>query len=91
MTVTVSGYNNPTGFADWSSNLPINGVYAKGGPSGGNLFSYPAGNTGDLNVHTPQKASGGFYGLSHLAFCWNDVVNEPEPDLTVVKANAPDG
>ncbi len=91
VTVTVSGYNNPTGFADWSSNLPINGVYAKGGPSGGNLFSYPAGNTGDLNVHTPQKASGGFYGLSHLAFCWNDVVTEPEPDVTVVKANTPDG
>jgi uncharacterized repeat protein (TIGR01451 family) len=91
VTVTVTGYNSPTGFADWSSNLPIHGVYAKGGPSGGNLFSYPAGNTGDLDVHTPQKASGSYYSLSHLAFCWNDVVVEPVPDVTIAKANAPDG
>ena len=56
MTVTVSGYNSPTGFADWSSNLPIHGVYVKGGPSGGNLFNYPAGDTGDQDLHTPQKS-----------------------------------
>ena len=91
VTVTVTGYNSPTGFADWSSNLPIHGVYVKGGPSGGNLFAYPAGDTGDLDVHTPEKGRGGFYGLSHLAFCWNDVVTEPEPDVTVTKANEPDG
>ena len=89
MTVTVSGYNSPTGFADWSSNLPIHGVYVKSGPSGGNLFSYPTGDTGDQDLHTPQQATGGFYGLSHLAFCWNDV--QPEPDVTVAKANAPNG
>ena len=89
MTVTVTGYDSPTGFADWSSNLPIHGVYAKGGPSGGNLFSYPAGDTGDQDLHTPQGATGGFYGLSHLAFCWNDV--QAEPDVTVAKANDPDG
>ncbi len=91
LTVTVSGYNSPTGFADWSSNLPIHGVYAKGGPSGGNLFSYPAGDTGDQDLHTPQKADGGYYGSSHLAFCWNDVVIETAPDVTVAKANDPDG
>ncbi|HWL90844.1 MAG TPA: DUF11 domain-containing protein [Actinomycetota bacterium] len=89
VTVTVTGYNGPTGFADWSSNVPIHGVYAKGGPSGGNLFSYPAGDTGDQDLHTPQKADGGYYSLSHLAFCWNDVV--AAPDVTVAKANEPDG
>jgi uncharacterized repeat protein (TIGR01451 family) len=91
LTVTVTGYNSPTGFADWSSNLSIHGVYVKGGPSGGNLFSYPAGDTGDQDLHTPQKADGGYYSLSHLAFCWNDVVTETAPDVTVAKANDPDG
>jgi uncharacterized repeat protein (TIGR01451 family) len=89
MTVTVTGYNSPTGFTDWSSNLPIHGVYVKGGPSGGNLFSYPAGDTGDHDLHTPQKAGGGYYSVSHLALCWNDV--PAEPDVSVVKANDPGG
>ena len=89
MTVTVSGYNSPTGFADWSSNLPIHGVYVKGGPSGGNLFNYPAGDTGDQDLHTPQKSDGGYYGVSHLALCWNDVATAP--DVSIVKANDPQG
>ncbi|HEX5937760.1 MAG TPA: DUF11 domain-containing protein, partial [Actinomycetota bacterium] len=89
VTVTVSGYNSPTGFVDWSSNAPIHGVYVKGGPSGGNLFSYPAGDTGDQDLHTPQKATGGYYEVSHVAVCWNDVPTEP--DVTVEKANDPPG
>jgi uncharacterized repeat protein (TIGR01451 family) len=89
LTVTVTGYNVPTGFADWSSNDPIHGVYVKGGPSGGNLFSYPAGDTGDQDLHTPQKSDGGYYAVSHLAFCWNDVPIEPNVVLT--KANDPNG
>jgi uncharacterized repeat protein (TIGR01451 family) len=89
MTVTVTGYNSPTGFADWSSNLPIHGVYVKGGPSGGNLFNYPAGDTGDQDLHTPQKSDGGYYGVSHLALCWNDVATAP--DVSIVKSNDPQG
>jgi uncharacterized repeat protein (TIGR01451 family) len=90
LTVTVTGYNSPIGFADWASNLPIHGVYAKSGPSGGNLFSYPAGDTGDQDLHTPQKATGD-HGLSHLAFCWNEVATETASDVTIAKANDPDG
>jgi uncharacterized repeat protein (TIGR01451 family) len=89
ITVTVSDYNSPTGFADWSSTLPIHGVYAKGGPSGGDLFAYPAGDTGDQDLHTPQKPDGAYYSLSHLALCWNDVADEP--DVSVVKDNEPAG
>jgi uncharacterized repeat protein (TIGR01451 family) len=89
LTVTVTGYNGPIGFADWSANLPILAVYVKGGPSGGNLFNYPAGDTGDQDLHTPRKATGGFYSVSHLAFCWNDVA--VEPDVTIAKANDPAG
>ncbi len=63
LTVTVTDYNSPTGYVDWSSNLPIHGVYAKGGPSGGNLFNYPAGDTGDHDLHTPQKPDGGYYAV----------------------------
>ena len=87
LTVTVSGYKSSTGFADWSSNLPINAVYVKGGPSGGDLFGYPAGDIGDQDLRTPQKADGGYYSVSHLAFCWNDV--PLEPDVVVEKANDP--
>jgi uncharacterized repeat protein (TIGR01451 family) len=89
LTVTVSGYNSPTGFVDWSSNQPIDAVYVKGGPSGGNLFSYPTGDTGDQDLHTPQKADGGYYSVSHMAFCWNDV--PAAPDVTVQKSNDPSG
>jgi uncharacterized repeat protein (TIGR01451 family) len=88
-TVTVTNYNSPSGFADWSSNLEMHGVYVKGGPNGGNLFDYPAGDSGDRDLHTPQKATGAYYAVSHLAFCWNDV--PLEPDVTVDKANDPDG
>jgi uncharacterized repeat protein (TIGR01451 family) len=89
MTVTVTGYNGSTGFADWSSTLPVHGVYVKGGPSGGNLFGYPAGDTGDHDLHTPQKPDGGYHSVSHLAICWNDV--PAEPDVSVVKVNDPGG
>ena len=89
MTVTVSGSNGPTGYADWSATLPVHSVYVKGGPSGGNLFGYPAGDTGDHDLHTPQKPGGGYYSVSHLAICWNDV--PPEPDVSVVKVNDPGG
>ena len=89
VTVTVTGYNAAIGFADWSSTLPILAVYVKAGPSGGDLFDYPAGDTADQDVHTPRKATGGFYNVSHLAFCWND---EPlEPDVTIEKVNDPEG
>lgn len=89
LTLTISGYNAPTGFVDWSTNLPIHGVYAKGGPSGGNLFSYPTGDTGDRDLHTPRKPDGGYYAVSHVAACWNDVALTP--DVTVSKANEPGG
>jgi uncharacterized repeat protein (TIGR01451 family) len=88
-TVTVSGYNAPTGFVDWSSTLPIHGVYVKGGPSGGNLFAYPAGDTGDTDLHTPLKIRGDFYDVSHVAICWNDVT--PAANVTVTKSNDPPG
>jgi uncharacterized repeat protein (TIGR01451 family) len=89
LTVTVTGYSSPTGFADWSSTVPIQGVYVKGGSSGGTLFTYPAGDTGDEDLHTPRKGAGGYYGLSHLAFCWNDA--PLAPDVTITKTNDPVG
>jgi uncharacterized repeat protein (TIGR01451 family) len=89
MTVTITGYDSPTGFVDWSSTLPVHGVYVKAGPSGGDLFAYPAGDTGDQDLHTPQKADGGYYSVSHLAVCWNDV--PAQPDVSIAKANDPMG
>jgi uncharacterized repeat protein (TIGR01451 family) len=87
VSVTVSGFNSPAGSVDWSSSVPVHGVYVKGGPSGGNLFPYPSGATGDEDLHTPQKAAGGFYAVGHVAACWNDVA--AAPDVTVQKSTAP--
>jgi uncharacterized repeat protein (TIGR01451 family) len=89
LTAPVSGYDSPTGFVDWSANRSIDAAYVKAGPSGGNLFSYPAGDTGDQDLHTPQKADGTYYAVSHVAFCWSDV--PAAPDVTVEKSNDPAG
>ena len=90
LTVTVTGYNSPTGFADWSSNLPIHGVYAKGGPSGGNLFSYPGRrHRRPRPPHSAEVRTAATTELSHLAFCWNDVATAP--DVSITKANEPTG
>jgi uncharacterized repeat protein (TIGR01451 family) len=89
VTVTVAGYNSPTGFADWSATVPIQGVYVKGVSSGGNVLNYPAGDTGDRDLHTPRKATGGYDDLSHLSFCWIDA--PLAPDVTITKVNDPVG
>jgi uncharacterized repeat protein (TIGR01451 family) len=88
-TVTISGFDSPSGFVDWSSNLPIQGVYVKGGPGGGNLFSYLTGDTGDQDLHTAQRDGGEAYAVGHVSVCWNDVATAP--DVIVAKSNAPGG
>jgi uncharacterized repeat protein (TIGR01451 family) len=78
--VTVSGFNDPAGFFDWSSNIPIDAVFVKGG-NGGDLYVYN-GATTDTNLHTPINGNNGqYYEISHISFCWT-----AKPTLTITKA-----
>jgi uncharacterized repeat protein (TIGR01451 family) len=80
--ITVSGFNDPAGFFDWSSNLGIDAVFVKGGP-GGDLYEYDDA-TADTDLHAPINGNTGKpYGLSHISFCWNEKPNgKPELDIT---------
>jgi uncharacterized repeat protein (TIGR01451 family) len=73
-------------FFDWSSNLGVDAVFAKGG-SHGNLYLYAPPRLSDTDLNAPANASGGFAALSHISFC-----HVPRPDLGIEKsADAVDG
>jgi uncharacterized repeat protein (TIGR01451 family) len=81
LEVTVSGFNDPAGFLDWSSNIPIDAVFVKGGP-GGDLYVY-SGATADTDLHTPINGNNGqYYGISHISFCWTETPTKPTLSIT---------
>ena len=80
LVVTITGFDDPEGFFDWSSNLGLDAVFVKGGPVG-DLYEYDDA-TADTDLHTPINGNNNrHYGISHISFCWND-----QPDLTITKA-----
>ncbi len=81
LEVTVSGFNDPAGFLDWSSNIAIDAVFVKGGP-GGDLYVYN-GATADTDLHTPINGNNGqYYGISHISFCWTETLTKPTLSIT---------
>jgi hypothetical protein len=54
---------------DWSSNLGVDVVVAKGGPNA-NVYRYNPTVTGDKGLHSPVNPSGEWCGLSHISFCY---------------------
>jgi uncharacterized repeat protein (TIGR01451 family) len=83
LEVTISGFNDPAGFFDWSSNIAIDAVFVKGGP-GGDLYVYN-GATADTDLHTPINGNNGqYYGISHISFCWTET--PAKPTLSIAKA-----
>jgi uncharacterized repeat protein (TIGR01451 family) len=70
---------------DWTSTVAVDAVLVKGG-DGGNLYVYPLDTFGDEDLVTPDNASGGPAGLSHVEFC-TDGQNEPapQPGIDIVK------
>lgn len=88
LTVVLDVYQDGSGnnFFDWTSNLGIDGVFAKA--QNGNFYWYtnpddpdaPGEVTADDGLHAPANPSGKFPGLSHISFCW-----DPDPDLKVTK------
>jgi uncharacterized repeat protein (TIGR01451 family) len=81
LVVTISGFNDPAGFFDWSSNVGIDAVFVKGGP-GGDLYEYN-GATADTDLHPPFNGNTGMpYGISHISFCWTETPTKPTLSIT---------
>ena len=78
LTVTISNTQNDKTF-DWSSNIGVDAVIAKGGADGSYLYRYdpPTEEKSDSGLTTP-----GVNGISHISFCY-DV--DPTGSLTVIK------
>jgi len=82
---------------DWSSNIPLLGVWVKGGSGGeGNWYDYAsfadrapaAGADHDGDLHTKPNPNGPA-GLSHVTFCYGDL-EVGAPDLEIDKTSDAD-
>jgi hypothetical protein len=81
LTVTIDVRNTAGGEVfDFTSNIGVDQVIAKGGPQG-NVYRYDPEATADTGLHAPALRSGAFAGLSHISFCY-DVGEEPTPTPT---------
>jgi hypothetical protein len=78
ITVTFS----PDGkLVDFTSTVPVLGVFVKGGTAGGNFYDYrPGGSTGDTGLEVPTRQE-----ISHVSFCWNEEPTPPDETLSVTK------
>lgn len=81
LIVDLEIYETEMGWAfDWSTNIDVCAVLAKGG-TGANLYRYVPAEDGDALLHSPMKlSSDGWYGLSHISFCYRA---EPTTTTTV--------
>jgi uncharacterized repeat protein (TIGR01451 family) len=86
LTVTIDVGDTPDGQVfDFTSNIGLDAVFAKGADAG-NLYKYdPPGPeaTADTGLHAPVNASGKFAGLSHISFCYDADVT---PNLGITKS-----
>jgi uncharacterized repeat protein (TIGR01451 family) len=94
LSVTISDWDAQAKSFDWDTNIPVIGVWVKGGSAGeGNWYDYAsfadqpptAGADHDGDLH-PKDNPNGVAGLSHVTFCYGDVTTNPgEPDIVVAK------
>jgi hypothetical protein len=78
LSVSVDIYATDAGWAfDWTSDVPIDVVVAKGGPTA-NVYTY-GGSMGDTGLHAPLNPSSDlWYGLSHISLCTGDATSTTE-------------
>jgi LPXTG-motif cell wall-anchored protein len=68
--VTPDEENGPT--FDWTSDVPVDAIFVKGGP-GGLLYVYEPPATEGTGLHAPVNPNNDkFYGLSHISFCYGE-------------------
>jgi hypothetical protein len=81
--VTITLHDTDEGqLVDFSANLGVEAVFAKGGNEG-NLYVYDPAVMSDTGLHAPVNPSGKWAGLSHLSFCFADEPEEvPTPTPT---------
>jgi hypothetical protein len=80
-SVTISSAGNPSATFDWTSTLPIDAVFVKGGSVGGNLYVYdPNEDTGDTGLGTPTGQD-----ISHIEFCYDYEVDVSKDANTSLK------
>jgi hypothetical protein len=85
LTVTIDVRNTAAGQVfDWTSNIGVDAVIAKGGSSG-NVYTYVGEATSDTGLHAPANRSGSFAGLSHISFCY-----DVEPPTTTTTTTTTD-
>ena len=70
VTITVNETADGQTF-DFSANLGVDAVFAKGGDTG-NLYVYDPAEDADVGLHAPVNASGKWANLSHISFCFTD-------------------
>jgi hypothetical protein len=74
---------------DWTSNIGVDAVIAKGGPNS-NVYTYSPESIGDTGLHAPANASGKFAGLSHISFCYDvEVPPTTTPPTTTPPTTTP--
>ncbi|HVE47706.1 MAG TPA: hypothetical protein VNA57_13280 [Acidimicrobiales bacterium] len=69
---------------DWTSNIPVLAVVAKGGDKG-NVYVYNPAAKGDTGLQAPDNSSGSAAGLSHISFCYDialEVTKTAQTSLT---------
>jgi uncharacterized repeat protein (TIGR01451 family) len=96
LTVTISDWDAQDKTFDWASNIPVLGVWVKGGSGGeGNWYDYAAfsdqppkaGADHDGELH-PKDNPNGVAGLSHVTFCYaKPGGSEGSPDIEVQKSS----
>ena len=74
---------------DWTSNIGVLAVIAKGGPNA-NVYHYDPASFGDDDLVAPINASNDQpFGLSHISFCYDAVVTTTTEAPTTTTTEAP--
>jgi len=89
LTVTITNFDGNAATLDWSSNIGVNAVFAKGGPEG-NLYTYDPPATSDTGIHPPVNPNNGTnYGWSHILFCYVATESTPSPTPSTTPTGTP--
>jgi hypothetical protein len=89
LTVTIDVRDTAAGQVfDWTSNIGVDAVIAKGGPNS-NVYTYSPESTGDTGLHAPTNPSGKFAGLSHISFCYDADAPTTTPSTTTPPTTTP--
>lgn len=86
MYVTVTIISTAAGQTfSFDSDVPIERVVAKGGNIGANVYAYDPAVTADGSLHAPVNPSGYYADLSHIDFCFGEIIEPVVGELNVYK------